>query len=249
MVARVAASAGGRGAGERVRENGTEGRKYAGMVRRIACAGCVRGGTRVGRWRRSMRWVRDEKDRIMRAALGCRWRRTEPCLQRSEPLQEDHRAAAAWASPQGTRGIRFRFRIRLRGRGLARWRRAVGSTAAAGSRDAGGRRIRSAGCAQILAAARAEENGAGTRPRVRLHQPLLVLVGRVAPAEGDAPFCQRDQAMVGNRHAMRVAAQIAERVLGAAERDAWHRPPNRSGTAGAARRRTLQPSGDASSAP
>ena len=50
------------------------------------------------------------------------------------------------------------------------------------------------------------------------HQALLVLVGRVAPAEGDAALCQRNQPVIGYRHAMGVAAQIAERVLSSAKR-------------------------------
>ena len=49
------------------------------------------------------------------------------------------------------------------------------------------------------------------------HQPLLVLVGRVAPAEHDLAVFQRHQPVIGDRHAMRVAAQIAERVFGPAE--------------------------------
>ena len=50
------------------------------------------------------------------------------------------------------------------------------------------------------------------------HQPLLVFVGRVAPTEGNATLCQRHQSMIGNRYPMRVAAQIAQRVFGPAER-------------------------------
>lgn len=50
------------------------------------------------------------------------------------------------------------------------------------------------------------------------HEPLLVLVCGVTPTEGDAALCQRDQPVIGNRHSMRVAAQIAQRVFGPAER-------------------------------
>jgi len=50
------------------------------------------------------------------------------------------------------------------------------------------------------------------------HQSLFVLVCRVPPSEGDTTVCQRDEAVVGNRHPVRVATQIAQRVFGSAER-------------------------------
>ena len=50
------------------------------------------------------------------------------------------------------------------------------------------------------------------------HQPLLVLVSRVAPAERDLPVLQRDQTVIGDRHPVRVTAEIAQRVFGPAER-------------------------------
>lgn len=50
------------------------------------------------------------------------------------------------------------------------------------------------------------------------HQALLVLVGRVAPTESDVALCQRNQSMIRNRYAMRVAAQIAQGVFRPAER-------------------------------
>jgi hypothetical protein len=49
-------------------------------------------------------------------------------------------------------------------------------------------------------------------------QSPLVLMCRVPPTEGDMTVCQRDQSVVGNRHPVRVAAQIAQRVFGSAER-------------------------------
>ena len=39
----------------------------------------------------------------------------------------------------------------------------------------------------------------------------------VPPAEGDLPLRKRDQTMVGDGHAMGVAAQILEHIFGAAE--------------------------------
>ena len=52
----------------------------------------------------------------------------------------------------------------------------------------------------------------------KAHQPLLVLMGRVAPAEANSSLCQGDQPVIGNRHSMGVAAQIAQRVFGSAKR-------------------------------
>jgi hypothetical protein len=48
-------------------------------------------------------------------------------------------------------------------------------------------------------------------------QLLFVVVSGVAPTESDLAVGQRDQAMVGDGHAVRVAAQILEHILGAAE--------------------------------
>src|SRR6266852_4724404 len=53
------------------------------------------------------------------------------------------------------------------------------------------------------------------------HQLLFVVVSRIAPAKGDLPFDKRDQAMIGYGHAMGVAPQILEHILGATER--WFR--------------------------
>jgi hypothetical protein len=45
------------------------------------------------------------------------------------------------------------------------------------------------------------------------HQAFLVLMGGVAPAERDHAVGERDEATVGDRHAMSVLAEITERVL------------------------------------
>ena len=42
-------------------------------------------------------------------------------------------------------------------------------------------------------------------------------MSRVPPAEGDLTFRKRDQAMVGDGHAMSVAAQILQHILGTSE--------------------------------
>src|SRR5258706_9449443 len=50
------------------------------------------------------------------------------------------------------------------------------------------------------------------------HLPLLVAVRVILPPEGDLIVLKGDQAMIGDRHAMRVAGQIVEHVI---------RPPER----------------------
>jgi len=49
------------------------------------------------------------------------------------------------------------------------------------------------------------------------HQFLLIVIGGVAPAEGDLFIGQCDQAMVGDGDAMSIAAEILQDVLGSAE--------------------------------
>jgi hypothetical protein len=49
------------------------------------------------------------------------------------------------------------------------------------------------------------------------HDALLVLVSRIAPPESNATFCEGNEAMIGNRDAMGVAAEIVQRMLGAAK--------------------------------
>ncbi len=41
------------------------------------------------------------------------------------------------------------------------------------------------------------------------HESVLVAVSRVAPAKGDVVALQRDESVVGNRHAVGVGAKIA----------------------------------------
>ena len=49
------------------------------------------------------------------------------------------------------------------------------------------------------------------------YQFLLIVVSRVPPAKGDLAVGQRDQSMVGDGHAMGVAAQVLEQIVRAAE--------------------------------
>jgi hypothetical protein len=50
------------------------------------------------------------------------------------------------------------------------------------------------------------------------HRPLLVVLGRIAPPESNATACQGNKAVIGNRDAMGVAAEIVKRMLGVAKR-------------------------------
>jgi len=45
------------------------------------------------------------------------------------------------------------------------------------------------------------------------HQPVLVVVRRVAPSEHDLSVIQRHQTVIGDRHPVRVTAEIAQGVL------------------------------------
>ena len=49
-------------------------------------------------------------------------------------------------------------------------------------------------------------------------QLLFVVVSGIAPTKSDLAVHKRDQAMVGDSHAVGVAAQILEDILGATER-------------------------------
>jgi hypothetical protein len=49
------------------------------------------------------------------------------------------------------------------------------------------------------------------------HQFLLIVMSRVPPTKGDLAIGQRDEAMVGDGHAMGVTAEILEHIFGAAE--------------------------------
>ena len=50
------------------------------------------------------------------------------------------------------------------------------------------------------------------------HQPLLVAVSGVSPAEGDVAVGKSDQSAVGNGDAMGVGAEIAQHMFRPAER-------------------------------
>jgi len=49
------------------------------------------------------------------------------------------------------------------------------------------------------------------------HDPLLILVGGIAPPESNATLSEGNEPVIGNRDAMGVAAEIVQRMLGAAK--------------------------------
>src|SRR5215831_18491987 len=62
------------------------------------------------------------------------------------------------------------------------------------------------------------------------HGALLVVVGVIFPSEDHLGFVDRENAVVGNRHAVRVTSQIVQDVLGSAKTVAWRKRPNLLGT-------------------
>src|SRR5712692_1727511 len=95
--------------------------------------------------------------------------------------------------------------------------RAIESKAAGEWHAAGWRGSRSFECGRSLSEARATGSGVGTH-RAKGHQLLFIVVSRVAPTKGDLLVGTRDEPMVGDGHAMGVAAEILEHILRATER-------------------------------
>ena len=62
-----------------------------------------------------------------------------------------------------------------------------------------------------------EQKAADELDGVQRHELVLVVIGRVSPAEGRMAIAHLDQAPVGDGHAMRVAGQVLEDMLGSAE--------------------------------
>ena len=64
-----------------------------------------------------------------------------------------------------------------------------------------------------------EANGTGTAQELISASVIafFIMVGGVAPAKGDLVVGERDQAMIGDGHAMGVAAEILEHVFGSTE--------------------------------
>ena len=69
------------------------------------------------------------------------------------------------------------------------------------------------------------------------HHFLQIVVGGVTPAKGNLAVRQCDQAMVGDRDAVGIAAEILQDILGSAEGWFWSRRSNLCGRTDAARQR------------
>jgi len=89
-------------------------------------------------------------------------------------------------------------------------------TTAAINRGGGWRESRSNECAETLWEGHAAERGAELFMSER-HRTALVAVRVILPAKSDLGVRHIEQAVIGNRYAMRVASQIMQHMLGAAE--------------------------------
>src|SRR6266571_8475348 len=58
------------------------------------------------------------------------------------------------------------------------------------------------------------------------HDLLLAAVRIVFPAKRDAVILKRNQSMVGDGDAVRIASEIVQNMVGTAEGVAWHRRPS-----------------------
>ena len=95
-------------------------------------------------------------------------------------------------------------------------RRAVCGPGAAAVCGSGWTAGHSGGCARSLWAAHGGRSGQEL-DRIEGHDALLAAVGIIAPAEADALAVEGGEAVVGDSHAMGVAAEVAQDMFGAAE--------------------------------
>ncbi len=127
------------------------------------------------------------------------WRRTELDLRSCKPFDDQHRPTTFGAKPSIARtGGGYLY--------LGLWCRAEQLKA----------KWQSGGTPEAI---RKQVQQEATEEFIEResHQALFVLVNGVAPAEGDLLLGKRDQAMVGDGHAMGVTAQITEHMLWAPE--------------------------------
>src|SRR5208283_1637139 len=143
-------------------------------------------------------------------------------LRRRQSLQDDHRAAALGAGPGGSGrrsgraaiflpGLWFwcgwqigRSSQELEAKGQERGAPSLGQKAEMTDADeARGKHVKQKAAQEFL-----DRQG---------HQALLVAVRGVSPAKGDLVALEGDQAVIGDGHAVGVAAEITENVLGATE--------------------------------
>lgn len=153
------------------------------------------------------------------SSCGCvqEWWRTELQLRRGESFHDSHGATALGTAPQGLGGWCGRgFRLGLR------WNCIESSEAPRQQSGAPsiGEEAEVADADEALGEQVKQE--ATQKLIVRDgHHFLPIVVGRVAPAEGDLAVGEGDQAMVGDGDAVSIAAEILQHILGSTER--WFR--------------------------
>src|SRR5208283_5062419 len=143
-------------------------------------------------------------------------------LRRRQSLQDDHRAAALGAGPGGSGRRRGRAAFFLPG-----WRFWCGWQIGGSSQELEAkwqeRGAPSVGQKAEMTDAdetrgkHAEQEAAQELLDRQGHQALLVAVRGVSPAKGELPVLEGDQAVIGDGHAVGVAAEITENVLGPTE--------------------------------
>src|SRR5260370_26789486 len=147
--------------------------------------------------------------------MGERWR-TRQQLSCGEPFDDMHGASADGTVPVGGRaGVICSRRCRssrdvgsTRERLEAEWQQRSASSI---GEEAVGTNAHEAARQQM------EQEAAEELVDRQRQQALLVGMGGVSPAEGDVALLQADQYAVGDGDAVSVAAEIAQRVFGAAE--------------------------------
>jgi len=147
--------------------------------------------------------------------LPGRWGSAPSQVGGRESLDHPHRASALRAGPEGSRNISL-------GRAADRWR----GGRCGQQREAQREQLRTAPVSQepeVPDAHKAPRQHVQKEPPQKLiqrqpHPPLLVVVRRVAPSEHDLFVLEGHQTVIGDRHPVRVTAEIAERVFGSAER-------------------------------
>ncbi len=148
------------------------------------------------------------------APVGPRWR-AEQELRGREPFDDAHSSAAGRTVPERARlvhGRRWRRSGRVsRATKQLETERQEGGALPVGE-EAEVANAHEAGWQQV------EQEATQELFDRESHEPLLVAVGGVAPAEGDVAVGKSNQPPVGNGDAMSVSAEIAQHMFWPAER-------------------------------
>src|ERR1700730_2849568 len=167
-----------------------------------------------GAERAEARGVFELEKAVSYRSVDHRWR-TKLDLGRGKPLDDLHPSTTLGAAIKiggvfGGRSVLFGMRFlcraqQLKAKGQGRGAPPVGQEAeVADAYKTFGEQVQQEAAQELV-------DGEG-------HELLLVVVSGIAPAKGDLAIGEGDQAMVGDGHAMGVAAQILQHVLGATER-------------------------------